>query len=171
MECLSREGNYWVSPHVANDVARNAMFACGRRVKYAIYAASLAIFCARMDAHEIGFWCQCRAFRLDIFSMHTSRFHVFAWGTAALLVVLPALTKQSFGNAGEGNWCWIRGDEWVGRLASHDWCLLVATAALTISCIVTAKNVSVLNPAYRISLRDSQKLYMYSFGKAIRSTV
>ena len=71
--------------------------------------------------------------------MHTFRFHVFTWGTALLLVVLPALIHKSFGSAGEGNWCWIRGDELVSKIAFHDSVLLLATAAFIVSCILTFK--------------------------------
>jgi len=66
-------------------------------------------------------------------------FHIFTWGTALLLAVLPALIHKSFGSAGEGNWCWIRDDELVSKIAFHDSVLLLATAAFVVSCILTRK--------------------------------
>ena len=77
--------------------------------------------------------------------MHIFSFHIFSWGTAVLLVLLPALIQKSFGSAAGGNWCWIRGDALITRIAFHDLFLLLATSVFIVSCILTAMRVRVLN--------------------------
>ena len=70
--------------------------------------------------------------------MHIFRFHIFSWAIAALLVLLPALIHK-FGIAAEGNWCWIRGEELISRIAFNDLFLLLATTVFIASCILTRK--------------------------------
>ena len=96
--------------------------------------------------------------------MHTFRFHIFTWGTALLLVVLPGLIHKSFGSAGEGNWCWIRGDELVSKIVFHDSVLLLATAAFIVSCILAA--VKFVSSSTKVLLQDLHYMHASLLGVA-----
>ena len=100
--------------------------------------------------------------------MHIFRFHIFSWGIAALLVLLPALIHK-FGIAAEGNWCWIRGEELMTRIGFHDLFLLLATTVFIASCILTAKIVSFLS-SMTVTITTFAD-YAYAVVRVERSTI